>query len=143
MPSMTLAEAARETGKSKSTIWRAVRAGRLSASRTDGGDYLIDPSELARAFPPEPPRNAAVRRYGTGGTADETTGDGATAVLEERIAAKEALITELRARLADEKARTAELIEDRDKWRGEAEAVRLLAGPIRRPGLFKRLFGGG
>jgi excisionase family DNA binding protein len=136
MPPLSLAEAARETGKSKATVWRAVKSGRLSASRADGGDYLIDPAELARAFPPEPARGDAVKH---GETSDDTARNGEAAVLRERLAAKEELIVELRARLADEKARTAELIEDRDKWRGEVEAVRLLAAPPARYGLIARL----
>src|SRR3954451_6871862 len=47
----SLSEAAKLTGQSKSTIWRAIKSGRLSASRTDTGDYQIDPAELHRVFP--------------------------------------------------------------------------------------------
>jgi hypothetical protein len=35
---------------SKSSIWRAIKAGRLSASRIDDGGFAIDPAELFRAF---------------------------------------------------------------------------------------------
>lgn len=48
---LSLSAAARETGKSKSTISRAIKEGRLSATPTDGGAYEIDPAELFRAFP--------------------------------------------------------------------------------------------
>ena len=47
---LNLSEAARESGQSKSAIWRAVKSGRLSATRTYTGDYQIDPAELHRAF---------------------------------------------------------------------------------------------
>ena len=47
----SLAQAAKAAGKSKPTIARAIKAGRLSATRGEGGSYAIDPSELARVFP--------------------------------------------------------------------------------------------
>lgn len=47
----TLSEAAEETGRSRSTIHRAIKAGRLSAQREEGGTYRIDGAELARVFP--------------------------------------------------------------------------------------------
>lgn len=48
---MSLREAAVLTGKSKSTLTRAIKAGRLSASRDAEGIYAIDPAELARVYP--------------------------------------------------------------------------------------------
>ena len=35
----------------KSTIWRAIKSGKVSATRTDTGDYQLDPAELHRVFP--------------------------------------------------------------------------------------------
>ena len=64
----TLGTAAKEAGVSKSAIYRAVKGGRLSASRTDTGDYSIEPSELCRwrdanvfAKPVDRPRNSLKR----------------------------------------------------------------------------------
>lgn len=48
----TLGTAAKATGKAKSTILRAVKAGTISASRSHDGSYEIEPSELHRVFPP-------------------------------------------------------------------------------------------
>jgi len=48
--SYTLGQAARAVGKSKPTIARAIQNGRLSASRTDSGTFVIDPAELHRVF---------------------------------------------------------------------------------------------
>ena len=48
---LTLRQAAELTGKSKSTLTRAMKSGRLSASRDADGMYAIDPAELARAYP--------------------------------------------------------------------------------------------
>jgi hypothetical protein len=45
---VSLTEAARISRQSKSTIWRAINSGRLSATRTYTGDYQIDPAELHR-----------------------------------------------------------------------------------------------
>ena len=48
---LTLRQAAELTGKSKSTLTRAIKSGRLSASRDGEGMYAIDPAEPARAYP--------------------------------------------------------------------------------------------
>lgn len=48
----SLSEAAKATGKNKTTIQRAIKNGRISASKGDRGSYEIDPAELHRAFPP-------------------------------------------------------------------------------------------
>ena len=48
----SLAEAATASGKSKMTIQRAIKNGKISASRRDDESYDIDPSELHRVFPP-------------------------------------------------------------------------------------------
>ena len=50
---LNLSEAARVSGQSKSTIWRAVNSGRLSGTRTYTGDYEIDPAELHQVFSSE------------------------------------------------------------------------------------------
>jgi len=49
---ITLTEAAEQIGKSKSTLIRAIRRGKLSANRNEHGDYRVDPAELARVFTP-------------------------------------------------------------------------------------------
>lgn len=49
--SYTVGEAAKATGKSKSTISRAIDAGRISAERLEDGSYRIEPVELHRVFP--------------------------------------------------------------------------------------------
>jgi hypothetical protein len=50
--SYTLGTAAKATGKSKTTIHRAIKSGRISATCDQSGVYKIDPSELHRVFPP-------------------------------------------------------------------------------------------
>ena len=46
----TLGQAAKATGKTKSTILRAIKNGTLSASKGAKGSYQIDPAELHRVF---------------------------------------------------------------------------------------------
>jgi len=65
--SWSISHAARETGLSKSTISRAIKSGRISATRQHDGSYLIEPAELFRVYPrsvAQPPtstRHDAVR----------------------------------------------------------------------------------
>jgi hypothetical protein len=47
----TLGDAARATGKSKPTIAKAIKVGRISAARAEDGSYQIDPAELHRVYP--------------------------------------------------------------------------------------------
>ena len=54
MAVFSLRTAAQQAGTSKSTILRAIKGGRLSASRTADGGYEIDASELIRVYPPRP-----------------------------------------------------------------------------------------
>jgi len=48
----TLGQAAKATGKAKSTILRAIKKGTISANKGEGGAYRIDPAELHRVFEP-------------------------------------------------------------------------------------------
>lgn len=47
----TLGSAAKLTGKSKSTLLRAIKSGRVSGARDGSGNYQIETSELLRVFP--------------------------------------------------------------------------------------------
>lgn len=105
MPKLSLSQAAKLTGKSKSTINRAVKTGKLSATRHEDGSYSIDPAELARAFDVEPLEGAKRR---------DAEPDGAR--LLERIEALEAMLNR-------EREISADLKEDRDRWRQQATAL--------------------
>lgn len=48
----SLSEAAKATGKNKTTIQRAIKNGKISAAKGNSGSYEIEPSELHRIFPP-------------------------------------------------------------------------------------------
>ena len=49
---LSLGQAAKATGMDKSTISRAMKSGKLSATRQEHGGYAIDPAELFRVFAP-------------------------------------------------------------------------------------------
>lgn len=46
-----LTQAAQATGKSRSSIYRAIKSGVISAHKRDDGQFEIDPAELHRVFP--------------------------------------------------------------------------------------------
>ena len=47
---LTLTQAAVEAGRTRSTLFKAIKAGRLSASKDAQGQWLIDPVELHRVY---------------------------------------------------------------------------------------------
>jgi len=67
---LSLGQAAKETGLDKSTISRAIKSGRLSATRKENGGYEIDPAELFRVFAP------ASKKTEPPALTDDTTKDG-------------------------------------------------------------------
>lgn len=132
----TLGEAAKAAGKSKATISKAIKSGRLSAYRKETGVFSIEASELHRVYP----LNVENEQDRTLSFALETP-------------EKQHQISELRARLeaADERlsdrdAMIADLREDRDRWRQQATGLladlRSKPQPEPQPkGFWKRLFG--
>ena len=107
-----LATAALATGVNKSTILRAIKAGRVSATRDETG-WTIEVAELHRVFAPLP---AAA------------TGE-QPAVPQE--ATTDALVGLLRGQLDDMRGQLADLRQDRDHWREAFQtAQRQLPPPV-------------
>jgi excisionase family DNA binding protein len=143
--SYTLGMSARATGLSKSTVYRAIKAGRISATRTDIGEWAIDPAELHRVFPPIEPDDHAFDN-GCVTTAASPEIALRNARLEAELAAS-AQVGDLLRQQLDETRR------DRDHWRGQATRLVLPApasavpaaghanGQPARMGLVARLFG--
>jgi excisionase family DNA binding protein len=119
---VTLGEAARLTGLGKTTLARAIKAGRLSATRTDAGSYQIDPAELSRVYPFPAPTGATVAA--TGPLVRHATGEtpSATVALEGQIAGLREVGELLRRQLDDVR-------EERDRWRLQAERLALIGAP--------------
>jgi hypothetical protein len=52
---ITLGEASRRTGKSKAAITKAIGTGRLSAAKSETGDWQIDPARISTGTRQTPP----------------------------------------------------------------------------------------
>lgn len=129
MATLSLREAAEQCGVSKSTVFRAIRAGRLSAPRNDLGEFEIDPAELFRVYPPKTAESDAcadardVPAHAETHSAGREAPDPDTVELRIRNAALEAELRGLRE-MAEELRRA------RDQWQQQAERASLsLAAP--------------
>lgn len=111
----TLGTAAKATGKSKTTIQRAISKGKISAQKEEDGSYSIDPSELHRVFP-----RLTGETVSSDSNLDTSRPQDETPDLRAKIEALEAM-------LAREREALDEVREDRDAWKNQATA--LLAAP--------------
>lgn len=107
------------TGLGKTTLTRAIKAGKLSAARRDDGSYEIDPSELARVYDvrPETPETVAegvavVRHETPAETASDPEVTARLAALDAEVAGLKALLSEVR--------------QSRDDWRDQAARLALV-----------------
>jgi excisionase family DNA binding protein len=143
---LTLATAAEQAGTAKSTIFRWIKAGRLSATRADDGTFRIDPSELQRvleSIAKPVPEKHAVEQAAT----ESTVASGSdVAKLRETLARMEAELDGLKALIEAERRRAETAEKDRDRWAAQAERLALpapAAPTVPRPGLLQRLFRSG
>jgi len=112
----TLGTAAKHVGKSKPTISKAIKDGKLSATKVNGV-YQIDPSELDRAFPRNSPSEAQTAPLrASSGSID-------VALAEQRNAHLEATVEELKARLDDMKAERDQALQDAREDRNKVMAL--------------------
>jgi hypothetical protein len=109
-----LSEAAAEVGVAKSTIFRAIKVGRLSASRRDDGSYEIDGAELFRVYP-------SAQRSSNGASKRDAP------AVEQPATALETEIRMLRELLDEVRGDRDTLRTDRDAWRSQAERLTLAA----------------
>jgi hypothetical protein len=116
MSFLTLSQAARATSKSKSTLNRAIKTGRLSAIRNEDGTFSIDPSELARVFPKNAQEREPLARQERQEERTETEVISKVAMLEQ-------LLEREREALVREREVSADLKEDRDRWRAQATGL--------------------
>lgn len=129
--SYTLKEAAKATGKSKTTIHRALKSGKVSATKTENGTYSIEPAELHRVFPPVPVERNAERSIRN----DEEHPGSDLGTLRIQLATIEKERERERQQLQET---ITDLREDRDRWRQQATA---LLEDKRPRGFWKKLFG--
>lgn len=131
----SLRTAAQHTGTSKSTILRAIKSGRLSATRLEDGGYEIDGAELERVYPTHQAQRSTERGADHGAPGDDTlrTADATAALAAEISGLREIL------RRAD--ATADELRQDRDRWRSMAESQQRLIADQRPRSWWQRVRG--
>jgi hypothetical protein len=113
----SLGQAAKATGKGKTTILNALKDGRISFVEKTADGYKIDPAELHRVYPP------------VGGGADaippRMTVASGTLALEEshqkdlRLQEAELKLAAALERIRDREDIIEDLTKDRDQWRGQ------------------------
>jgi hypothetical protein len=122
--SYTLAAAATATGLNKTTIFRAIKSGKISASKDAHGQWLVEPAELHRVYPP----NAG------GHSRNDAPQRDALAAVEIQV---KALLAE--HRVSDLKAALDDMRNQRDAWQAQAERLALTDQRQPGPSLWKRL----
>lgn len=125
---LTLGEASKQTGKSKATLSRAVKNGRISAQKQEDGSFSIEPSELFRVYKRVYDETPTTARNTTNETTRNPT---STPEKDIEIATLRAELSAARDKIDDLKRQADEIREDRDAWKHQAN--RLLASPQEGP----------
>jgi hypothetical protein len=112
----TLGTAAKHVGKSKPTISKAIKDGKLSATKLNGV-YQIDPSELSRVFPSTPPTEALTSPQRA------ISSSVPLALSEQHNVHLEAAVEDLKARLVDMKAERDQALQDAREDRNKVMAL--------------------
>jgi len=129
--SYTLNEAAKATGKSKTTIHRALKSGKISAKKMYSGAYAIEPSELHRVFPVTPAEHSTER-------SDINTKEQPQEGLEVLRIQLETMEKEREREREQLQGTIIDLREDRDRWRQQATALLDDKRPLT---FWKKIFG--
>ena len=115
MPEMTLSEAAAWAGKGRPAILKALQKGTISGRKDEGGQWQIDPAELARVYKPG-------NTQGGSSVVPRSTLD-----IAQEIAGKDRELALLREMLTEVRDERDDVRQDRDRWREQAEVqTRLL-----------------
>jgi hypothetical protein len=110
----SLQSAATACGVNRSTILRAIKSGRISATKDELGAWVIEPVECHRVYP-----LVAVDGANAVAVPDRAPRDSATDVLVEELRG-------MIARMAQEHERAiGDLQRDRDEWRDQAKRLAL------------------
>jgi predicted site-specific integrase-resolvase len=117
---LPVAEAAELVGKSRPALMKAIRKGRISATRDAFGRWMIDPAELTRVYRIVKPANS--------NRVDEVA-DGSRQV-----------IGALQGQIELLKAQNDDLLQQRDLWQQQAPTL-ALAGPRKPASFWDRLTG--
>lgn len=117
-----LREASEKVGVTRQTLMKAIKTGRVSAEKSDNGEWRIEPVELFRVWPPV---NEVQHPLQDGLTGSDTHG----------LQAENRLLRE----------QVAELREERNAWREQAQRLALTdqrthPQPTHQRGFWSRLF---
>jgi excisionase family DNA binding protein len=104
---LTLGQAARASGVSKSYLSKLIRSGKITAERQASGEYRIDPSELDRIAAIRPQKQDDTGVHAQSDTLEKTGWERERELLLLLVAKQDQTIADLRA--------------DRDAWRAQAE----------------------
>lgn len=131
--SYTLGQAARATGKAKSTISRDIKNGRISATRNSDGGCTIHPAELHRFHPPLVPSNGAGSGTVQSNDSQPIAAVTAATPFEQREIASRAHMAEKDVRIGAKDARIAELQADKEDLRRRLDQATALLTDQRMP----------
>jgi hypothetical protein len=145
----TLGTAAKATGKSKSTLSRDIKGGKISATRRDDGSYEIDPAELHRVYPAVERGTSSWHRAENDPQPHSEHPE--TRSLAAELAAVRARLETIEAERERERSQLLGQIEDvqqdRDHWRQQATGLltdqRRQQAAMERRSWWSRLFGVG
>jgi hypothetical protein len=121
--SYTLGTAAKAAGVSKATIHRAIKSGKISATRHEDGSYTIQPAELHRVFPPVSGNSGDDTGVRRSETPAETAETAKLAVLNAQLEAEIAGLKEL---VRVHREQVDDLRTERDRLLGQVESAHRL-----------------
>ena len=119
----TLGEAAKACGMSKATLSKAVKSGKISASKNENGSFSIEEVELHRVYPI---------------TVQSEQSETPKATLPNTQISNDLMLLQVKLDAAEK--RISDLETDRDAWKGQATRL-LTHQPNNSRGLFRRIFG--
>lgn len=147
---LSLTQAASASGRSKSTINRAIKDGRLSAIKHEDGSYSIQPAELFRVYPKNPTETGSVTHHATPQKPQtEPHPPSLQEALQEALRRAD-VMSERAAQLTAQQERDQATIDDLRRRLDKAEdRILALAAPVPQPAtpassaptFFGRLFG--
>jgi predicted site-specific integrase-resolvase len=143
---VTMGVASRMTGKSKTTLLRYYRSGKISAVRNQNGSYEFDTSELARVFdvtPITPVTESVTGNMLSSDTPQKLPQEVTDTALQVRVAVAEQSLKHLQEMLDMVKEQRDQIAKDRDHWQQTATNSQqlLLSYQGKTGSIFKRLFG--
>jgi septal ring factor EnvC (AmiA/AmiB activator) len=119
----TLAQAATQVKRSKSSLWRDVKSGRITAIKEDDGAFYIDASELFRVYPEACHDAQQIHKMKRDETDYEARFIESQTLLHlerERVSEREKQLADKNRHIEDLRQQVEDTQKDRDHWRQQA-----------------------